>query len=232
MAWRCSGISNSKLIDNLFAAGIINKDRIRQAMLRVDRAYFVPSHLSELAYVDAPQSIGYSATISAPHMHAYALDYLEPYLQPGHHVLDVGSGSGYLCACFSELVGNNGRVTGIEHIPELVEMSIENLKRWNKITLESGNVQCLLGDGRKGYLPAAPYNAIHVGAAAKEEVLETLLSQLTSPGRLIIPVEIRDGDQIFMQLDKDELGNVHKKSLMGVRYVALTDSEAQIRSCY
>lgn len=33
---------------------------------------------------------------------------------------------------------------------------------------------CLVGDGRKGYSPAAPYDAIHVGAAAPvlpEEVI-------------------------------------------------------------
>ena len=46
------------------------------------------------AYMDAPQSIGYAATISAPHMHAYALELLLDQLRPGAKVLDVGSGTG------------------------------------------------------------------------------------------------------------------------------------------
>ncbi len=46
--------------------------------------------------LNSPQSIRYNATISAPHMHAYALEYLKDHLKPGNRVLDVGCGSGYL----------------------------------------------------------------------------------------------------------------------------------------
>eukprot|EP01050_Picozoa_sp_SAG11_P034981 SAG11_NODE_12596_length_695_cov_1.080537_1_plen_107_part_10 len=46
------------------------------------------------------QRIGFGATISAPHMHAYALEWLSDRLKPGSKVLDVGCGSGYLTACF------------------------------------------------------------------------------------------------------------------------------------
>jgi hypothetical protein len=42
------------------------------------------------------QDIKFGATISAPHMHAIALEYLKDYVKPGNKVLDVGSGSGYL----------------------------------------------------------------------------------------------------------------------------------------
>ena len=69
-------------------------------MLNVDRAYFSPYN----PYEDAPQMIGHNATISAPHMHAYALEALNDYLKPGNKILDVGSGSGYLTCCFADLV--------------------------------------------------------------------------------------------------------------------------------
>jgi protein-L-isoaspartate(D-aspartate) O-methyltransferase len=40
--------------------------------------------------------IGYNATISAPHMHAHALENLQPLIpESGGAILDVGSGSGY-----------------------------------------------------------------------------------------------------------------------------------------
>ncbi len=51
--------------------------------------------------MDSPQTIGYGATISAPHMHAYALEFLEKYLLKAKNVLDVGSGTGYLTAAMS-----------------------------------------------------------------------------------------------------------------------------------
>lgn len=39
-------------------------------------------------YVDRPYSIGYGATISAPHMHAHALEILAKKLSPEARVLD------------------------------------------------------------------------------------------------------------------------------------------------
>ena len=41
---------------------------------------------------DTPLPIGYEQTISAPHMHATALELLGRQLRPGARVLDVGSG--------------------------------------------------------------------------------------------------------------------------------------------
>lgn len=52
---------------HLFILGsrVIKSDRVYEAMSAVDRAnYTHPSY----AYIDSPQSIGYGATISAPHM--------------------------------------------------------------------------------------------------------------------------------------------------------------------
>lgn len=61
-------------------------------MERVDRRNFVPEKVKEMSYVDIPIPIGYSATISAPHMHAKCLELLEDHLLPGARALDVGSG--------------------------------------------------------------------------------------------------------------------------------------------
>ena len=60
-------------------------------------------------------------------MHAYCLGWLESVLQPGAKVLDVGSGSGYLCAVFYELT--RSKVVGVEHIAELCEFSKDNLEK-------------------------------------------------------------------------------------------------------
>merc|ERR1719369_2212272 len=80
-------------------------------MVRVDRGNYVSTN----PYMDSPQSIGYKVTISAPHMHAYALELLKDHLVEGAHALDVGSGSGYLTACMGYLVGETGKVVGIDH---------------------------------------------------------------------------------------------------------------------
>ncbi len=77
-----------------------------------------------------------------------------PFIRPGSRVLDVGSGSGYIVALFHYLVSDNatkGKVIGIEHIPQLVDWSIKNLKRDGlQKALEDGEVVMFSGDGRKG----------------------------------------------------------------------------------
>ncbi|KNE68865.1 protein-L-isoaspartate O-methyltransferase [Allomyces macrogynus ATCC 38327] len=225
MAWRCSAKSNARLVENLFDANIITNPRVKSAMFAIDRGHYV--HPGSSAYMDAPQTIGYSATISAPHMHAYALNLLEPYLRPGNRVLDVGCGSGYLTACMADMVGPEGKVVALDHIEELVEMTRANVERDQPGWTTNGRVECVVGDGREGYPARAPYSAIHVGAAAAT-IPQPLVDQLASPGRMILPVARSYGGQALMQVDKDQDGTVTTHTLMGVMYVPLTDKDAQL----
>ena len=78
------------MVENLQRFGIITSNKVAQVMEAIDRAYFVPEEMEP--YADSPMPIGYNATISAPHMHAYCLQLLERNLQPGMRALDVGSG--------------------------------------------------------------------------------------------------------------------------------------------
>ena len=57
---------------------------------------------------------------------------------------------------------------GIDHIDDLVRDSVVNLKKDPSIgsMLETEQLKMVVGDGRKGHEPEAPYDAIHVGAAA------------------------------------------------------------------
>jgi protein-L-isoaspartate(D-aspartate) O-methyltransferase len=117
-------------------------------------------------------------------MHASACEHLLPYLQLGSKVLDIGSGSGYLTHVFAELVKPDGKVIGIEHIQPLVDLGARNMakSKEGKELLDSGTVEFVKGDGRKGWPEGAPYDAIHVGAAAAEHHT-ALTDQLKAPGR-------------------------------------------------
>ena len=167
-------------------------------------------------------------------MHASAAESLLPYLHRSARVLDIGSGSGYLTMVLAQLVGEQGRVVGIEHIPGLIDLAIKNTqksedgRRW----LENGKVAFVKGDGRLGWRDDRPslgdegtaegkWDAIHVGAAAKE-AHPVLIEQLRAPGRLFIPVG--EAMQYIWVIDKAADGTVTRKKDIGVRYVPLTDA--------
>ena len=237
MAWRCSGRSHAELCYNLERAGIISRGPVLDAFKSVDRAMYFPKQSRELAYHDAPHPIGFNATISAPHMHATCLEALRESLIPGARVLDVGSGTGILCAVMAKLVLGGGMVDGsdaqgivigVEHIPQLNDLAISNIKSSGDAALvdalASGALQFVAADGRGGWPSQGPYDVIHVGAAAPA-LPQALLDQLAPNGVLILPIGVF-GQQL-KRVTKDAQGVLRSADLMEVRYVPLTTVEKQ-----
>jgi protein-L-isoaspartate(D-aspartate) O-methyltransferase len=237
-AWQCSGRTNLEMVENLKLAGIIKSEQVLQALLKVDRANYSDVY----PYSDAPQGIGAGQTISAPHMHAHALEEILPSLikfstknpMTELKILDVGCGSGYLVASFGRLVDRNGpipplakgRVFGLEVIPRLVELSKDNILKQDKDLLDSQTVSIHKGDGWKGLEEYAPFHAIHVGAAA-ESFPKHLMMQLELGGCMVIPVGPDGGFQNLYRVTRIHQNDVyhendfHIETLLGVRYVPL-----------
>jgi len=175
-----------RLVEKLIMEGVIRSEKVKKAMLNVPREEFVPPDQRKWAYVDHPLPIGHGQTISAPHMVAIMTELLDP--EPGHKVLEIGTGSGYQTAVLAEIVAKQdperkGHVYSIERIPELAFFAKENLRRTSYIVY----VTVIVGDGSKGYPEKAPYDRIMVTAAAPD-IPKPLVDQLKPGGIMVVPV--------------------------------------------
>lgn len=61
----------------------------------------------------------------------------------GHHVLDLGSGAGNDCFVARQMVGENGRVTGLDFTAAMIEKARENLKKtgFRNIEFVQGDIE-------------------------------------------------------------------------------------------
>ena len=153
-------------------------EKIINAFSKVKRENFVNTNMKNMAYENIALPISESETISLPSTIALALSMLKP--KENQKILEIGSGCGYVLALISEIVGENGKVFGVEIVKELAERSRINLKNYKNIEIFNLN-------GNKGLLERAPFNRILISAAL-EEVPNKILSQLDEKGILVAPI--------------------------------------------
>ena len=183
---------------------------VMRAIEFVPRHAFVPDQDKALAYANRPLSIGYGQTISQPYIVALMTDLLE--LEPGHSVLEVGTGCGYQTAILAELVD---QVFTIEVVSELAVKAKEKLNYlgYNTIDFRTGN-------GREGWLKKAPFQAILV-TAASESIPLALVRQLDLGGRMVIPIGSQEETQKLVVLVKNKTGDITEKEVLSVSFVPL-----------
>lgn len=199
------------MVEQQIMARGVQDPRVLDAMRAVPRHLFVPEGLIEEAYGDYPLPIGHGQTISQPYIVALMTELLQ--LQPGHKVLEIGTGSGYQAAILAHVTTN---VFTIEIVEALADEARERLARFG-ITPE----RVICGDGYLGLPAHAPFDGIMV-TAAPDHVPKPLLDQLRAGGRLVIPVGETFGHQELKVIEKREDGTLSESNIIPVRFVPLT----------
>ncbi len=198
------------LIERLSRQGAFSP-RILSAVAEVDRALFVPPELQSEAWEDRALPIGLGQTVSQPFIVAMMSQALG--LEGHERVLEVGTGSGYQTAVLSRLCRE---VASIELLPELEALALSRLA-----SLGIGNVRFRCGDGARGWPELAPFDGIMV-TAAPGAIPQPLIEQLSTGGRLVIPVGPQGGDQRLLRVEREgELGGYQTQELGAVRFVPL-----------
>ena len=193
--------------EQIFSRGI--KDaKLIAAMKKIPRHLFVEEALQNQAYSDHPLPIGEKQTISQPYMVALMTEAL--LLTGKEKVLEIGTGSGYQTAILAEL---SEKVFSIERIRPLAI-------RARKLLYELGyfNVEIKIFDGTLGWMEESPFDAIVV-TAGSPDIPQTLLDQLATGGRLVIPVGDAFVQDLIRVIKTEE--EIKKEDLGGCRFVKL-----------
>jgi protein-L-isoaspartate(D-aspartate) O-methyltransferase len=222
---RANSETNEDLVKHLQKSGLLKNERIIKAMLAIPRGLFVTDDVRDEAYIDTPLRLAkHNFNFSAPHMYAMCLENLD--IQPGHAVLDIGSGTGHFTALAAYLSGPNGFAHGVDLFQYIIDFAQSNIKKVSAVTgIQFTNLQFFV---RNCFLPAVDevkYDRIHVGACCPEGYLNYLYELLKPDGILVTPF----GDRL-MKAVKNKDGTFTTTSLLQVRYSDLIlPSETEIK---
>ncbi len=162
-------------------------EKILDAFSKVKREDFIPKNIKAMAYEDTALPIGHGQTISQPYTISVMLSLLD--LKRGQKVLEIGSGCGYVLALLSEIVGEQGKVYGLEVVKELAEKSKKNLGKYDNIKVYNRN-------GSKGLPEKTPFDSVIISAAMRN-IPEEIMSQLKNRGILVAPKGSRFEQEII-----------------------------------
>jgi protein-L-isoaspartate(D-aspartate) O-methyltransferase len=190
----------------------IEDERVLAAMAAVPREHFVPDEIRPSAYNDSALPIGHEQTISQPWVVAAICQALR--LEGSENVLEIGTGSGYSAAVLAKLAG---RVISIERVPELGETARRKLEE-----LGVSNVEVIVEDGSRGYPQEAPYDGIAVHAATPEAP-HSLLAELATDGRLVVPIATGSADLLVAFIREN--GELRQETIGPCRFVPLIGAE-------
>jgi protein-L-isoaspartate(D-aspartate) O-methyltransferase len=191
---------------NLRRRGISDQAVLR-AMEEIPRDLFVEAVDRADAYRDTALAIACGQTISQPFVVAYMTEQLQ--LQPGHRVLEIGTGSGYQTAILSKLCKD---IVSVERFRTLADRARLRLEK-----LGCDNVEVMLGDGFDVPENLGHFDRIMV-TAAMTEIPEALTLRLEPDGILIAPVGPHNGPQTLILIRRVGEG-FERKALVDVRFV-------------
>jgi protein-L-isoaspartate(D-aspartate) O-methyltransferase len=154
-----------------------------------------------------------------PSLHAHLIHRASP--AAGDHVVHVGTGAGYYTAILAHLAGPTGRVTGIEHDPELSRRAKVNLA-------PSPTVEIIEGDGALVAFDEA--DVIYVNAGCTRPA-HSWLDRLADGGRLILPMTSDQGFGAISPAAMASAGAVFRIERRGDDYLASWISAVAIFPC-
>ncbi len=189
--------------------GIVDKELI-SAFEATPRHAFVPDRWQNVAWSEGMIPIECGEVIEGPDLQAHVIASLA--IEPGHRVLEIGTGSGFTATVMARLAA---RVVSIERYKTLTELARQRLEG-----LGITNAFVRQADGSLGLPAEGPFDRIVVWAAF-DSLPRNFTDQLASNGVMIAPIGPEEAPQTLAKLTKigsrferEDVGEVRLQPIM------------------
>lgn len=129
-------LARTVMLQQQLRAGCVLDLRVLDTLATVPRELFVPLAYQGVAFADEAIPLARGQWMMTPLQEGLLLQALD--IRPTDHILEIGTGSGYLTACLARL---GAQVTSIELFPELADAARERLEAHHV-----GNCEVVLGN--------------------------------------------------------------------------------------
>jgi protein-L-isoaspartate(D-aspartate) O-methyltransferase len=211
-------VDAASFILSLRARGI-RDTAVLSAMERVRRELFAPRRFGDLARTDVSLPLPFGQTMTAPSTVAAMLVALGP--EPGQHVLEIGTGSGYVTALLARI---GCGVTTIERYATLAEEAQVRLE----IAGVDPGIEMGVGNGLKLDLGGERFDRILVNGAVPS-LPSALTSLLAAGGRLVGGLAV-DGFPRLIKVERGEDGSLGQALGGPLRLSRLTGGRAALQA--
>ena len=143
------------MVERLRTDGVLRASAVADALMEMPRHDFIDGVSIDAAYAEAAVPVKHTpdgtaiSSVSQPAIVAAMLELSE--LEPGHRVLEIGTGTGYNAALLASLVGSEGRVVTVELEEDLALAARERLRQHDLV-----HVDVVIADGAAGYRTVLP----------------------------------------------------------------------------
>ncbi|MFD1744235.1 protein-L-isoaspartate(D-aspartate) O-methyltransferase [Rhizobium helianthi] len=198
----------ASLVLRLRAQGITDLDLLT-ACEQTPRSQFVPSQFVPDAYSSRTIPIECGSFMEGADLAVRILARLQ--LKPGHRVLEIGTGSGYMSAVMGRIAE---RVLSVERYKTLVQNA---QARMDSLSLR--NVIIRQADGSNGMLGEGTFDRI-LATAAFTAVPRFYADQLVHGGSMIVPLVVTEESCMMVRLTKTG-SRFEREDLFPVSYLPL-----------
>ncbi len=163
------------MVENQVRPWEVLNGRVLDVLARVHREDFVDAEYRQIAFADLCLPLGHGEVMMKPVVEGRVLQALD--LQPADHVLEIGTGSGFLTAC---LAGLSAQVTSVDIHADFTVAASQRLHATGV-----GNATLVTGEAVAGWQPDGLFDALVVTGAVFE-IPQRWLSWLKPGARALV----------------------------------------------